>query len=196
MKYEINKNEAFNSLEITFDGKPSEEVRNALKALKFRWHGVKKVWYGYAEEETVRTAIETPSADAPKTPVKAVKAEKVNKYGVKVGDVFTASWGYDQTNVDWFQVVELIGESSVRVVEVSPVVVSRKDGFLCGNYTYKLTAEPMHRKEWSVHLKDNKNGDIKRIQKSGETVFFKMSSYANAYKCEHGEKEVYESSYA
>ena len=196
MKYEINKNEAFNSIEITFDGKPSEAVRDALKALRFRWHGVKKVWYGYSDEETVRNAIDNPTAEAKKAPVKAVKAEKVNKYGVKVGDVFTASWGYEQTNVDWFQVVELVGESSVRVVEVAPIVMKSNEGFLCGYYTYKLTAEPMPRKEWSVHLKDKKNGDVKRIQKSGESVFFKMASYANAYKCEHGEKEVYESSYA
>lgn len=42
MTYEIRKNHQFNSAEIYFDGKPSEEVRNALKALKFRWHSVKK----------------------------------------------------------------------------------------------------------------------------------------------------------
>lgn len=34
MTYEIRKNHQFNSAEIYFDGKPSEEVRNALKALK------------------------------------------------------------------------------------------------------------------------------------------------------------------
>lgn len=42
MTYEIRKNHQFNSAEIYFDGKLSEEVRNALKALKFRWHSVKK----------------------------------------------------------------------------------------------------------------------------------------------------------
>lgn len=58
MNYNITRNEAFNSLEITFDGKPSEAVRDALKALRFRWHGVKKLWYGYTDEETARAAIE------------------------------------------------------------------------------------------------------------------------------------------
>jgi hypothetical protein len=58
MEYNIKRNEAFNSLEITFDGKPSEAVRDALKALRFRWHGVKKLWYGYTDEETARAAIE------------------------------------------------------------------------------------------------------------------------------------------
>lgn len=58
MTYTIAANPAFNSLEITFDGKPTQEVRNALKALKFRWHAVKKVWYGYATEEATRAAID------------------------------------------------------------------------------------------------------------------------------------------
>lgn len=39
MGYIITRNEAFNSLEISFDGKPAEAVRDALKALRFRWHG-------------------------------------------------------------------------------------------------------------------------------------------------------------
>ena len=39
MTYTINTNAEFNSLEIFFDGKPNEAIRNALKELKFRWHG-------------------------------------------------------------------------------------------------------------------------------------------------------------
>lgn len=57
MNYEITNNAQFGSKEIYFDGKPSEEVRNALKALKFRWHGIKKCWYGFADENTLISAI-------------------------------------------------------------------------------------------------------------------------------------------
>lgn len=57
MTYEIRSNPQFNSNEIYFDGKPSEEVRNALKALKFRWHGAKRCWYGYASEGAIADAI-------------------------------------------------------------------------------------------------------------------------------------------
>lgn len=56
--YTINKNADFNSLEITFAGKPSEAIRDALKALKFRWHSIKHVWYGYTTEEAARAAID------------------------------------------------------------------------------------------------------------------------------------------
>lgn len=72
MDYTITTNPAFNSLEISFDGKPAQEVRDALKALKFRWHGVKKVWYGYSDENTVRAAIDGGKAEN----TTAKKAEK------------------------------------------------------------------------------------------------------------------------
>ena len=55
--YTITSNEAYNSLEISFNEKPAEAIREALKALKFRWHGVKKVWYGFADRETVEKAL-------------------------------------------------------------------------------------------------------------------------------------------
>ena len=68
MTYTITKNPQFNSLEIMFEGKPSDAIRQALKDLKFRWHSVKKVWYGYASEEETRKAIDTGKAEK-KAPV-------------------------------------------------------------------------------------------------------------------------------
>lgn len=58
MTYELIKNEQHNSIEIHFDSKPSEAIRDALKALKFRWHGVRGIWHGYADEQTTRAAID------------------------------------------------------------------------------------------------------------------------------------------
>ena len=54
--YAITTNPNYNTLEITFDSKPAEAVREALKALSFRWHNVKKLWYGKATEEEARAA--------------------------------------------------------------------------------------------------------------------------------------------
>lgn len=66
MTYTITNNAQFNSLEITFDGKPSEAVRDALKALKFRWHSLKKCWYGYAtEHEVIDAILSTSTEEAP-----------------------------------------------------------------------------------------------------------------------------------
>lgn len=76
MNYTITKNAEFGSVEISFEGKPAQEVRDALKALKFRWHGQKKVWYGYANEEAVRAAIEGKPI---KTEKPATKAPTIDK---------------------------------------------------------------------------------------------------------------------
>lgn len=47
--FNITDNAQYGTLEIKFDGKPSEAVRNVLKAHKFRWHGKKGIWYGKAD---------------------------------------------------------------------------------------------------------------------------------------------------
>lgn len=58
MTYSINYNSQYNSYEVYFDGKPSEAVRDALKALKFRWHSAKRCWYGFNQsEESLAAAI-------------------------------------------------------------------------------------------------------------------------------------------
>lgn len=37
---------------------------------------------------------------------------------LKVGDVLSCSWGYDQTNIDYYLVTKLVGKSSVELVEI------------------------------------------------------------------------------
>ena len=56
--YTIRPNEQYGSLEITFDGKPSQAVRDALKANKFRWNGKKGVWYGKTDQKTIVDALD------------------------------------------------------------------------------------------------------------------------------------------
>ena len=56
--FTITDNTEFGSLEITFDGKPSEAVRDVLKAHKFRWHGKKGVWYGKGERAEIAKALQ------------------------------------------------------------------------------------------------------------------------------------------
>lgn len=77
MEYTITRNEAYNSLEISFEGKPAEAVRDALKALRFRWHNKRRVWYGYADEETARAAIDNAGTEA--APVAKIPAPVIDK---------------------------------------------------------------------------------------------------------------------
>lgn len=70
MTYEIRDNNQFNSKEIYFAEKPNEAIRNALKTLKFRWNGVKKCWYGFAQEhEIVNAILNTSTEEEPATVV-------------------------------------------------------------------------------------------------------------------------------
>jgi len=57
MEIKISKNADFGTVEIYFKEKPSQVVREALKTARFRWHAVKKCWYGKPENvENVMTA--------------------------------------------------------------------------------------------------------------------------------------------
>ena len=215
--YTIERNAKYNSIEVTFKGKPSEAVRDALKALRFRWHGVKKVWYGYKDAETVRNAIEqaeqgeteqngqtTPGADAKEAKKDGMKkAEpKRNKYGVMVGDFFRATWGYEQTNNDFFQVVALVGETSVRVREVNPPLISSEGvSWASENRVFdtRNTGEILPPSKFSSFIKDQERGDLKRLKsyrEDGSCPQFFLASFTDAYYCTGDTTKVYESWYA
>lgn len=49
---------------------------------------------------------------------------------LKTGDVLVASWGYDQTNVDFYQVIDVAGKQTVIVREIAGTVT--ETGFMCG----------------------------------------------------------------
>lgn len=121
------------------------------------------------------------------------KEEIKRNHNVKVGDIFVASWGYEQTNLDFFVVAELVGSSSCRLL---PVYLEKiEEDSIC----------PISRdvsfdvKKWSVNprsvfIKDCEKGDLKRIQVSkwgDNQEYIKISSFANAYPY-HGGK-MYES---
>lgn len=63
LPFSIVGNPSFNSVEVTFDGKPSEAVRNALKEMKFRWNPKRSVWYGFKSEAETRRAILNANAE-------------------------------------------------------------------------------------------------------------------------------------
>jgi len=49
----------------------------------------------------------------------ARRATRSNPHGLKVGSVLQASWGYDQTNIDYYEVVALHGKTMVSVREIA-----------------------------------------------------------------------------
>jgi len=87
--YTITNNAAFGSKEITFDGIPSKEIREALKALKFKWHGIKKIWYGFAEESEIEK-ICGGASEAPKVETK--KENKISFDKEMIKNEYSKAW--------------------------------------------------------------------------------------------------------
>ena len=124
-----------------------------------------------------------------------------NKYGVKVGDIFETSWGYDQTNVNFFQVVKLVGKTSVRVREVYlPMIKEDPTCSMAADRTYKVTREILPAASSSVFIDDQEDGDLKRLKSYAadgvSNPQFTLSSYADAWLVTSDTITEYESWYA
>lgn len=122
-------NNQFNGIELTFESKPTSEVRDSLKNLGFRWHGVKKLWYAKNTEERMALALELSGnpAAAPAVPAQisapAATSKPVSKYGIRVGDILFDVWGYSMTLVEYYKVTKIVSPSKIEIVEVGHKVV-------------------------------------------------------------------------
>jgi len=94
--------------------------------------------------------------------------EKKNfDHGLAVGDILVSSWGYDQTNVDWYQVTKVIGKA-IGLRSIAGTIV-KADG--SGSDT--VVPAPNH----------FTGGEMKKIpQKGWSSVRVKIDSSSTAYK--------------
>jgi hypothetical protein len=77
----------------------------------------------------------------------------MKQHDYKTGDIIHHSWGYDQTNADFYQVVK-VSEKSIWIAQIESTETC--DSNLCGK------AQPIPNKfsKWSVH--DTNGGRPKR----------------------------------
>lgn len=80
IKATFELNAEHNGIEIKFAEKPSKEVREQLKGLKFRWHQTKGLWYAKQSAETIALAeklcgVKAEEPKAQKTKKTAKKSE-------------------------------------------------------------------------------------------------------------------------
>ena len=99
--FTISDNVERGSLEITFDGKPPKAVLDALKENKFRWNGKKRLWYGYADRETITDALHA-------------------AYGPEQSDFEKAFW--DATQEERDEVVEAISQNT-KISHIAPTEI-------------------------------------------------------------------------
>ena len=80
-----------------------------------------------ARAKTIAAAFKSrQERDAVKAAIRADR--QATGRGVEVGQYLVASWGYDQTNVNFYKVVALIGKSMAEVIAVPGIMVGNEGG--------------------------------------------------------------------
>ena len=65
------------------------------------------------------------------TSTKAINNFQKN-HNLTVNDVLVASWGYEQTNIDYYQVVKLVGKASVSIRPIAKNKMANPDNNMVG----------------------------------------------------------------
>ena len=150
----IITNEEKQGEELYFDSKPNYDIIKELKQNGYKWHNTKKCWYR-------------------KLNYTGTGAEKTNYLGVKVGDIFCFSWGYEQSNIDYFQVIALKGTKQVVIREIAYEITENT------NFdSYKVTACKDRFLKDSQFITDNEKGAVKQVRglKNG-TIYINIESF-------------------
>jgi hypothetical protein len=93
------------------------------------------------------------------------KAERSKPHSLKVGDILYSSWGYDQTNVDFWQVVAVRGRA-VDIREIAGKMTEDDGGHMSGR---------------CVAVKDAFKGDIIKGKRPRHDNSVPWKSYADMY---------------
>ena len=151
-------NEEKQGEELYFDEKPTTDIISTLKENCYRWHRQKQCWYRKLEY-TGKT--------------REIKQDKKNYLGVKIGDIFVFSWGYEQTNINYFQVVGLKGTKQVIIREIAHKTLE-----ITGYESYKITACKDGFLSRSQFVKDNNIGAVKQVKQLGNgNIYINMDNF-------------------
>jgi hypothetical protein len=93
----------------------------------FQGRAQKPLWNYMFRDEAQRdkevTRTITSYQNAQKSKADAAAAKKAFQHSFQVGDFLYSSWGYDQTNVDFYQVIKVPSPKSIVVREVGKKIV-------------------------------------------------------------------------
>lgn len=112
-----------------------------------RGGGTKRVYgYIYKTKERmfedlrnyVENSVKNKLFDEERKSAQKIKNDEIDA-NIKVGDVFVCSWGYEQTNINFYQVVSRKGKKTVTVREIARRVVEEFGGKY--DYDYVVPAK-------------------------------------------------------
>jgi len=130
---------------------------------------IHSAYYTTEQRDKALSDFDKRLADRQESDVKR-KAQQIVPSTLEKGDILYTSWGYDQTNVEFFQVVKTIGKRTVHLVRISCESTSNSD------YTDALM--PVKDAFITKGYRAEENG-IYRV-KNGDTISF--NSYKNGWK--------------
>ena len=170
-------------LEIYRDPALPVAMAFAGKRAKPDWH------YRYASEDRLATKIAeyTESINRyAKAKIEKREAVKKWKHDVKVGDIFRSSWGYEQTNIDYYEVTKLIGAHYAEIREICQerTQTESMQGD-CVPVPGKYVTEPDYTAEKVNGVYPRKEIEPRRVRIQGSGTsepHFKVASYASAYR--------------
>lgn len=143
------------------------EENGKLYAVAFYGKAAKPAWhYRFAKTEhrAQRIAEFIASRKSRAEYIAKAKAERSKPHSLKVGDILVSSWGYEQTNIDFYEVVEVKGAATVVIRELAQ------------------TREPT---EWEQGRAMPVPGEYigePMLKRSGPDNSVRIASYAHAYK--------------
>lgn len=89
----------------------------------------------------------------------AAKARNSNS-GLKVGQVFVSSWGYDQTQVNYYEVVALIGAASAKVQAVKGESLEGSEGMMSQKVMPSAEANRFSGDAFMAKVERNRDGSF------------------------------------
>lgn len=208
MEITVKNNDQFGSIELYFSSKPSEAVREALKALKFRWHGLKKCWYGNAEKSAVLEAVA--NAQAGKQPEKQettapaavnatepVKGLRDYERDIKEGDVVTVegATGTSAKAVNGIYFVRCVSEWANGEKDFQLQGLKKDRGSVYEGIAKKTIYWPLHcyhnNRDVVAQFKENtKNAVLRGLGPISGAVYSKMAAELKEAR-EHAENSYF-----
>jgi hypothetical protein len=159
-------------LEIwTWEGFSHTTNRTAIFGVAFAGRAGKALWYRSFRDDAARSKTIQDTIQSHEARIAEKRSRMADRrsfqHELQIGDILYSSWGYDQTNIDFYQVTRLCGKA-IGLREISGKLASSD-----GSGSDKVVADP-----------DNFKGpETKKIPQGFEkTVYVKISDCQTAYK--------------
>ena len=108
--------------------------------------------------------------------VYAMTQTLTERLGVKPGDIYTNSWGYDQTNIDFYKVVRVTATKA----EIVPIGAIRLEDDGTRGTMNKLVPNPDYVREYDVILRiersDEKKSKLCKVKGRPDNVYIVLES--------------------